>query len=261
VRRYRLVYRKRRRQLAMSLRWRRVGAVWAIDFTEPPTPIDGQFGQLLAVRDLGSGKMLASLPLREASADNVRDLLRALFAEHRAPLVLKSDNGSALVAAEVKDLLDNWGVTALTSPPGTPRYNGACEAGIGGLKTRAHHIAARHGRPGAWTCDDVEAARLMANEMGRPASAAGPTPDEAWRAQPAIDANERRRFQIATENQRHELRQQLDSEHSEPFNGRADGAAIERLAITQALIALGILELRRRRITTSATGRRVRKIS
>jgi hypothetical protein len=38
-----------------------------------------------------------------------------------------------------------------------------CEAGIGGLQTRAHCEAARHDRPGEWTCDDVYAAGLLAN--------------------------------------------------------------------------------------------------
>ena len=41
---------------------------------------------------------------------------------------------------------------------------GACEAVIGSLKSRAHHKLARNDRPGEWTCDNVEAARVMANE-------------------------------------------------------------------------------------------------
>jgi hypothetical protein len=32
--------------------------VWAIDFAEPPQPIDGSYTRLLAVRDLGSGYQL-----------------------------------------------------------------------------------------------------------------------------------------------------------------------------------------------------------
>ena len=52
----------------------------------------------------------------------------------------------------------------LLSPPGTPEYNGAVEAGIESLKTRAHFIAARNDPPGEWTRDDVEGPRLMANE-------------------------------------------------------------------------------------------------
>jgi hypothetical protein len=54
------------------------------------------------------------------------------------------------------------GVTLLLSPPDTPRYNGACQAGLGALKTRTDHLAARDGDPATWTCNQVEAARLQA---------------------------------------------------------------------------------------------------
>lgn len=55
----------------------------------------------------------------------------------------------------------------LLSPLGMLTYNGSCEAGIGLSKTRAHHPAAGHGRPGGWGGDDVEAARAQANETAR----------------------------------------------------------------------------------------------
>src|SRR5437867_2443518 len=66
--------------------------------------------------------------------------------------------------------------------------------GIGGLKTRAHHESARNYRPGEWTCDDVEAARLMANQTGRPWGAAGLTPDQAWLHRRPIDQEDRSIF-------------------------------------------------------------------
>lgn len=47
-------------------------------------------------------------------------------------------------------------VTLLLSPPFFPSYNGAIEAGIGSLKTRAHLEAARHGHSCEWNCDDLE---------------------------------------------------------------------------------------------------------
>jgi hypothetical protein len=56
----------------------------------------------------------------------------------------------------VQDLLDQNNVSFLLNPPYYPQYNGACEAGIRSLKVRAHHIAAKHNRPGERTCDDVE---------------------------------------------------------------------------------------------------------
>ncbi len=39
---------------------------------------------------------------------------------------------------------------------------------------------ARNNRPGEWACDDVEAARLRANELSRLHGLRGPTPDEVW---------------------------------------------------------------------------------
>ena len=105
ARRYRDVYRQRNRDWGCSLRWIRPGAVWAMDFTEPPLPVDDQFGKILVVRDLASGNSLAALPTEEATGTVAADALRALFMAHGAPLVLKSDNGSHFVNDDVEALL------------------------------------------------------------------------------------------------------------------------------------------------------------
>jgi len=57
--------------------------------------------------------------------------------------------------------------------------NGACEAGIGGLKTHTHHLAAHHGRPGRWTSEDVEAARRLADEEQYPRRLHGRPPKKS----------------------------------------------------------------------------------
>ena len=75
------------------------------------------------------------------------DVLAALFAWYGPLLVIKCDN-------DVGRLLEKNGVLCLLSPPRTLEYNGACEAGIGSIKLRAHLESARHDRPGQWTCDD-----------------------------------------------------------------------------------------------------------
>lgn len=248
VRRYRTVWRKNNRGVMHVLRWKREAAVWAMDFTEPPAPIDGQYRHVLVVRDLSTGKQLLALPAASASAQVVCDALAVLFGEHGPPLVLKADNGSHFTAGEVRALLRAHGVALLLSPPGTPAYNGACEAGIGGLKTRAHHEAARHGRPGHWTCDDVEAARALANECARPRGPCGPTPDEAWRHRIPLTAYDRELLHRTLERVRTEVSDQLDPRAStEPAPHVA--ASIERIAITRALVELGILQLRRRRFS------------
>ena len=172
----------RRAEFSARLQWHRAGAVWAMDYAEPPTPIDGRYRALFSVRDLASGKQLAWLPVAAATADEAAAALEALFLEHGPPLVLKSDNGSPFIAERIGHLLAAWEVTPLHSPPYTPRYNGACEAGIGGLKTRTHHLAARAGRPGRWSCEDVEAARRMADEEHYPRRLSGLTAADAWAA-------------------------------------------------------------------------------
>jgi len=150
------------------LRWHHVGAVWAVDYAEPPQPIDGRYAALVSVRDLASGKQLAWLPVPEATAEQAAAALESLFREHGPPLVLKSDNGSPFTAEQSVALLREWQVVPWFSPPYTPRYNGACEAGIGGLKVRTHPLAAQHGRPGRWNSEDVEAARRLADEEHYP---------------------------------------------------------------------------------------------
>src|SRR5262249_30272710 len=127
-------------------------------------------------------------------AQTAADVLVALFRAHGAPLVLKSDNGSAFIADRTQTLLTDWLVWHLRSPPDLPEYNGACEAGIGSVKTRTHHQAARWGRRGAWTSDDAEAARLQANETARPSGYHGPTPDQTWARRQRLTAAERTRF-------------------------------------------------------------------
>src|SRR5581483_717564 len=140
-RRYRRVLRKRYQRSIHRLRLVRTGTVWAMDHAEPPQPVDGKYPYLLAVRDLASGCQLAWLPQGEANAAGTCDALRALFLEYGPPLVIKSDNGSPFIAEDTGQVLAAWGVTHLFSPPQTPEYNGACEAGIGGLKTRTHEQA------------------------------------------------------------------------------------------------------------------------
>jgi transposase InsO family protein len=247
-RRYREAHLKKSRVLVHALRWQRVSAVWAMDYTEPPATVDGIYRSILVVRDLASGMQLMALPVIEATAEVTIAALRALFCEHGIPFVIKSDNGSAFIALNVELFLESMGVYHLLSPPRLPSYNGACEAGIGSLKVRAHHESARNDRAGEWTCDDVEAARLMANETSRPGGFHSPTPSERWRIRLLLSGRERESFHESVER----LRKGVGIEFGclpgiDP--GPAMRASIDRRAITRALVAHGILKLRRRRIT------------
>lgn len=247
-RRLRRALRRRSWVSASVLCWTKAGAVWAMDFAEPPTPIDGEYGYVLLVRDLASGFQLLTLPGPAPTSPVVVDALEALFAAHGAPLVIKMDNGAAFIARETQAFLDRHHVMALISPPYLPSYNGSIEAGVGSFKTRAHHEAARNGRPGEWTCDDAEAARLQANDLSRPRGQKGPTPDEAWAAREPIDDKERLEFLVRT------------AEHWLDEYGtlgllpgikpdRKTHNSIQRTAIVRALIDRRLLEIGRSRIT------------
>jgi transposase InsO family protein len=259
-RRYRFAYRKNNRVLLHALRWTRPGSVWAMDFSDAPCAIDGTYEKILMVTDLASREKLFALPAVSADAITTRQALEALFRWHEAPLVMKSDNGSSFVAEEVTEFLRSHGVLPLLSPPGTPRYNGSVEAGIGSVKTRAHYESARHDRPGVWTCGDVEAARLAANETGHPEGQHCPTPDVAWSRREPVTLEERhalhdtyRRFERLERQERSLL---PDVELS-----RREQASIDRIAISRALIERGLLLVRRRRITPPFSQQLLRKIS
>lgn len=244
--RYRRVWRKRR-GLLHQLTWRNDGAVWAMDFTQPPNPVDAEYPYLLLVRDLGSGVDLLALPVPGQEASVVLDALRALFAEHEAPLVLKCDNGSAFIAAETRALLEAQDVLPLYSPAYTPRFNGSCEAGVGAIKPRAHHEAARHGRPGQWTCDDVENARLRGNANARPHGASGPSPNELWDRRDRMVDRSRLRAAVETATRKEDDR--VLNELGEDLLDAHQLAAVRRIAIGRALVQCGHLQLRRRRFS------------
>jgi len=197
LRRYRRVWARRHSQWLHVLHWQQPGLVWAIDFARPPLPLEEGYTDLLAVRDLASGMQLLWLPVAEATAATTAAALLSLFLLYGAPLVLKMDNGSPFVAQMTRELLAQWQVIPLYSPPGRPQYNGAIEAGIGALKVRTHYQAVRQGRPGEWALEDAEAARQQANALGRPWGARGPTPAERWADRRTVTPPERRAFAVS----------------------------------------------------------------
>lgn len=232
-----------------ALRWHVPGTVYAMDFSYSPVgPIDGEFPYFLAVRDLASGKSLGAPPTPDQCAKTVQDRLVSLFVEHGAPLVLKSDNGSGFIDEGTRDFLRRRGVELLLSPPGTPSFNGSCEAGIGSLKLRTHYIAARNDHPERWTADDLEAARVQANQTARPFGPDGPTAEEFWASRPPVDETFRRTFGDTVRILEGEVRQ---------LEGRLPGLPLERkvqdqvdrAAITKALLYHVLLTIKRRRLT------------
>jgi hypothetical protein len=245
--RYRRVWRKRHRQPIRVLHWSEPGRIWAIDFHGPRPPIDGRYPDLLAVRDLASGQQLAWLPVPDATAATAVDVLTSLFVVHGAPLVLKSDNGSAFGDMRLRVLCERFAVRNLFSPPAWPKYNGAIEAGIGSLTTRTDQAAARRGHPEEWTYEHVAVARLEANAPARPRGRYGPCPDELWAARTPVAPAERQAFQQTVRWARTAIELALDGP---PGLTRPEMAerALNRQAISRALVEHGYLRYTRRRI-------------
>jgi putative transposase len=241
LRRYRRVWQKRHHAAPYSLHWQRVGAVWAIDFSEAPCRIDGVYPYLLAVRDLASHQQLLWLPTLDMTAETTLENLSMLFTIHGAPLVLKTDNGSAFRADATREFLTPFGVELLFSPPHTPRYNGSIEAGIGSLKTRTERYATRAGHPGYWTSDDIAAAQTEANATARPHGEAGPTPNELWQTRRPLALGERQMFQTSVCQQREMLA-------TTDVSSRTEDRRLQREAIRRALVEHDILLFSRRRL-------------
>ncbi len=228
---------------ALCLRWTSTGSVWAIDYSHAEHPVDGVFPFLLVVRDLATGYQIATLPCRNATAEHVVALLTALFKRHGVPLVLKSDNGSHFVNEAVTALLEQHGVTLLLSPPYYPRYNGACEAGIGACKVRVHQRAARDGDPTRWTSDHIEAARCDANH--RDWAGKDSTPAERWMEVRRFSDQERRNFKaaVAAATEHHRLAaERLELDQRPPQH------TIARRGIADALVGIGYLVYRSRSV-------------
>lgn len=236
-RRWRHIERLHRLRVGYELAWK-AGAVWAADYTAAPRPVEGRYPGILAIRDLGSGKGLEVLAAEAQDGATAAGALQALFVRHGAPLVIKTDNGSPFTGKRVGELLETWRVTLLLSPPATPAYNGALEAGIGGIKTRAHHLAAAAGRAGRWTCDDLEAARRIGNAN----AAWGPCPDERWENRQPVRRDERESFRKALSS----ARARVQSMQPDPMT-YVERNRCERQAISLALREHGTLQLKRRR--------------
>jgi transposase InsO family protein len=235
VKGYRDQWRAENRRSLHVLHWQRPGTVWAMDFAEAPSLIDGIYPYLLAVRDLASGKQLLWRPVMAESAKVVLAELEPLFMAYGAPWVLKSDNGPAFRADITKRFLARWEVFALFSPPHTPSYNGAIEAAIGSLKTRTQQLATLAGHPELWTSTVVEAARQQANERARPRRLHGLAPDEVWDSRRRLTAEERADFRTCVYDYQGEGQRDHWSQ-----------SAIDRVAITRACVTHDLLLFRRR---------------
>jgi len=233
---------------AEELEWLRLGAVWAMDHTEAPEPIEGELRAVLSVLDLASGAQLLWEGQVGPRGHLTAEMLRRLFLKHGAPLVLKADNGSAFISQEVIELLGQWGVILLWSPPRTPRYNGSCESGIRWMKSRTEQVARLLGRAGAWKEEDLEVAQKLQNVLPkRPRKGARPR-GQVFEASEPIADGERAAFRktVAEEEARERSARGLSPDCELK---RSEQAEVDRETVRRALVAHGILNIRKRRVS------------
>ena len=115
------------------------------------------------------------------------------------------------------------------------------------MKSRTRWIAAQDARVGSWTSDDLEAARILANETPRVHAQHGKAPDELWKSRQPIRAALRDTFRGNVGREVLELKAEAHS----IFEGRLsppEEQDLERTAIRRALVAHGILPIRRKEI-------------
>jgi len=136
----RSIHRKQRDEFQL-LCWHYPGTVWAMDEAE----MDGI--RWLLVVDLASRCRFDLLLADALPSTRVVGHLETLFQVHKPPLAIKRDNGSNLASREVDQLLADWGIIDLTSPPYYPRYNGAVEYAQREIKLVAKILHEVHGMP------------------------------------------------------------------------------------------------------------------
>ena len=261
VRRYRALYRRQNSITVHELHWPSPRRVWAADHVHPPAPIDGLDPRAFGLRDLSSHKQLAWEGVADETSGPVREILEARFIQHGAPLVLKADNGGAFIDMEFKAFLDRWSVFLHLSPPRQPSYNGSCEAGGGSMKRRTRAAAAVSGRLGRWTSDDMEAARLQANQTARPWGILGETPDEAWDRGESIPQEERDLFAVVVRKWQEVSRTRAGCTSEETPLKLSQRAPLDRWAIVEALKECRYLFIRRKVISTPIKSKKVAGIA
>ena len=227
VRRYHSLRNKRRRRRLCSLEWHVPGAVWAIDGTWLPWPTPGQGRRALVIVDLGARCVLHCQPIPGERADAVIACLAATVARAGTPLVIKWDNGSGFVAADVQSWCKDRGITLLHSPVRRPSYNGACEVHNRWAKVRMVRAAGAAGHEGQLLPEDLRAACT-------PNAYAAALPDTL-----------RSHFTAAVERHRAAVRVERGLAPA-PNAGHAPSRSSERVAVRRALEQCHILTIRGR---------------
>jgi transposase InsO family protein len=101
--------------------------VWSYDFVHDETT-DGRRLKCLTVIDEYTREGLAISCARSITAEDVVQVLQRLFAQHGAPVYVKSDNGPEFIAQRVTTWLHTQHVDTHFIDPGSPWQNGHNES-------------------------------------------------------------------------------------------------------------------------------------
>ena len=218
--------------------------MWSMDHTVPPAPVDGTDPAIFSLRDLSSGFQILWSAVADVGAGPVIERLERCFEIHGAPLVLKSDSGSAFTSEAMASFLGDWRVTHLLSPPRWPQYNGAIEASIRWRKVRTEEEASEAGRPGRWTSDDMEKARLGANTAVRRRKGVA---QDLWLARSPVDPETREAFAATVRTEELAALKENNFAYNRALTAR-QRRDVHRDAIRRALVAHGFLCFTRRSV-------------
>jgi hypothetical protein len=130
------------------IEWKQAGIVWAMDATEYPERDErNRRIHVHQLQDLGSrykfGPLAGAFPCGEEIAAH----LACQFRRFGSPLFLKRDNAGVMAHQTVNDVLAQYFVLPLNSPPEYPPYNGGIEEAQKELKIGLHHRLAGSATP------------------------------------------------------------------------------------------------------------------
>jgi len=227
VARYRRVRWRRQRRNLCRLEWLLPHSAWAIDGTWLSLPVRGSGRRALLVVDLQAHAAISFESVPGESAPATIACLERLIARHGAPLVLKLDNGSAFISAELRTFCERHQIELLHSPVRRPSFNGTVEVSARWSKVRAVRAACAAGRAHELRAEDLAAACQYVDDGER------------------IDPEVRARFRAA-------VRRQLQVACDERGLAGTDRlrhterASLERVAVQRALQECHILMIRGR---------------
>jgi hypothetical protein len=168
-----------------------------------------------------------------ADASIVAKYLKEAFDKYGAPLVLKHDGGPIFHEQCVTDLLDEYGVVELTSPPSYPPFNGKKERSMRDIKSYTRALF--ENRVGGCLEERIGIAmRDLNDERPRP-MLNGRTAAEVFQ-QTQTRLPDRRRFRMEVETRQLKLEAEAGS--------RTEKSAARRRAVIQVLSGYKLINWR-----------------